>query len=196
VGPFVVERAGALDRTFNGSPDCCGGLRGDAFVAELSVTERLRAGTYSSSISKPLRAARRRWRRCASAAARTSDATAHQPRRACSWTAPIASYRRARCVRGLIRVHNVSDTLHFLSLAPVKPGTTDANVQAFLDGSSSASPLIDGPGAELNVLSPARQARLSWNLPPGTYVMLCFIADDETGMPHAVMGMHKVVVLR
>jgi hypothetical protein len=33
-------------------------------------------------------------------------------------------------------------------------------------------------------------------LPAGTYVMLCFIADDEAGMPHAVMGMHKVVHLK
>jgi hypothetical protein len=78
--------------------------------------------------------------------------------------------------RGHIRVRNVSDTLHFLSLLPVKPGTTDADVQTFLDGSSSVSPLIDGPGAELNSLSPGRQMRLSLNLPPGTYVMVCFIA--------------------
>jgi hypothetical protein len=39
--------AGALDRTFNGSPDCCGGLLGDAFVAELSADgSRLRYATF------------------------------------------------------------------------------------------------------------------------------------------------------
>jgi len=27
-------------------------------------------------------------------------------------------------------------------------------------------------------------------------VLLCFIADDMTGMPHEVMGMHPVVHLR
>ena len=36
---------------------------------------------------------------------------------------------------------------------------------------------------------------MSYNLPKGTYVLLCFVADDLTGMPHAIMGMHKVVVL-
>ena len=36
---------------------------------------------------------------------------------------------------------------------------------------------------------------MTYNLPPGTYVLLCFIADDENGMPHAFMGMHKVIVL-
>jgi len=25
---------------------------------------------------------------------------------------------------------------------------------------------------------------------------MCFIADDVTGMPHAFMGMHKVVILK
>jgi hypothetical protein len=34
------------------------------------------------------------------------------------------------------------------------------------------------------------------HLAPGTYVLQCFVADDVTGMPHAIMGMHKVVTLR
>jgi hypothetical protein len=59
-------------------------------------------------------------------------------------------------------------TPHFLSLLRVKPGTTDAEVQAFFGGSSLSSPLMRGPGAELNVLSPAREVQMSWNLPPGT----------------------------
>ena len=37
--------------------------------------------------------------------------------------------------------------------------------------------------------------QLSYDLPAGTYVLLCFVADDETGIPHAIMGMHQVVVL-
>jgi hypothetical protein len=41
----------------------------------------------------------------------------------------------------------------------------------------------------------AKHVRLTWNLPPATSVMLCFIADDEAGMPHAFAGMHNVVVL-
>jgi hypothetical protein len=27
-------------------------------------------------------------------------------------------------------------------------------------------------------------------------VLLCFIADESDGMTHAVMGMHRVIVLR
>jgi hypothetical protein len=48
----------------------------------------------------------------------------------------------------------------------------------------------------LDVLSAGQQAELTYSLPPGTYVLLCFIADDVTGMPHADMGMHKVVTLK
>lgn len=36
---------------------------------------------------------------------------------------------------------------------------------------------------------------MAYNLPAGTYVLLCFVADDVTGMPHALMGMHKVIQL-
>jgi hypothetical protein len=49
---------------------------------------------------------------------------------------------------GDIRVRNTSDTPHFLSLLRVKPGTTDAEVQALFGGSSLSSPLMRGPGTE------------------------------------------------
>jgi hypothetical protein len=37
---------------------------------------------------------------------------------------------------------------------------------------------------------------VTYNLPRGTYVLICFVSDEETGMPHALMGMHKVVILK
>jgi hypothetical protein len=96
---------------------------------------------------------------------------------------------------GSVLVKNVSDTLHFMLLQPVTPGTTDAEVQAFLASGSDAEPpfAVDGPAASTDVLSPGKALVLGYSLPKGTYVLLCFVADDMTGMPHAVMGMHKVV---
>jgi len=99
--------------------------------------------------------------------------------------------------RGTVTVMNVADTIHFMSISPVQPGTTDAQIQAVFEGDPAAgNPFIDGPEVGLDVLSAGQQAELTYSLPPGTYVLLCFIADDVTGIPHADMGMHKVVTLK
>ena len=91
----------------------------------------------------------------------------------------------------------VSGTLHALDLVPARPGTTDPEIQSYFDSGSDQPPpfLIDGPSVELPLRSPAKVVGFGWSLPPGTYIMFCF-ADDETGLPHAIMGMHKVVILR
>jgi hypothetical protein len=99
--------------------------------------------------------------------------------------------------RGAFTWENVSDTIHFAALQPVKAGTTDEQVQEYLDSGAQTPPdfFVEGPGAGADVVSPGRSEQISYDLPKGTYVLLCFIADDETGMPHAVMGMHRVVTL-
>jgi hypothetical protein len=98
---------------------------------------------------------------------------------------------------GTYTFHNVSDTLHFMQLQPVKNGTTDAQIQAYFDSHSQNPPpfLKAGPSIGNDVTSPGQSLQLTYDLPRGTYVLLCFVADDMTGMPHAIMGMHKVVVL-
>lgn len=98
---------------------------------------------------------------------------------------------------GTITVSNVADTIHFMQVSPVKPGTTDDDIQRFFDSHDQNQPpfALDGPSIEMGVLSPGRHADITYNLPAGTYVLQCFIADDQTGMPHALMGMHKVVTL-
>lgn len=98
---------------------------------------------------------------------------------------------------GTITVRNTSDTIHFMDVSPVKDGTTDADIQAFFAPQPQGDPpFAQGPEIEMGVLSPGRQADITYNLPPGTYVLLCFVADDQTGRPHALMGMHKVVTLK
>jgi hypothetical protein len=98
---------------------------------------------------------------------------------------------------GTIRVVNVSDTLHFVAFQRVKPGTTDRQVQhSFASGGPSSGPppwALPGPSMGTDVLTPGRSLRLTYRLHKGTYVLMCFVADDKTGMPHAFMGMHKVV---
>jgi hypothetical protein len=46
------------------------------------------------------------------------------------------------------------------------------------------------------VISPGRSMTVDYDLPPGQYVLLCFMPDPKMhGMPHALMGMIKMVHL-
>lgn len=58
------------------------------------------------------------------------------------------------------------------------------------------APLVPPPGVGLDVLSPGNRAELTHDLKPGRYVLLCFMPDEKTGVPHAAPGMHKVVTVR
>lgn len=99
--------------------------------------------------------------------------------------------------KGTYTFTNRDDTIHFMVLVPVVNGTTDAEVQAALESTSNTPPPFfrGGPGGGNDVVSPGRHLQVSYNLPRGTYLALCFISDEETGVPHAIMGMHKVVRL-
>ena len=99
---------------------------------------------------------------------------------------------------GSVTFRNVADTIHVAQFSPVKKGTTDQQVQAYYDSGVMTPPpfALNGPTFGLDVLSAGTHATLTYDMPPGTYVLQCFVADDVTGMPHALMGMHKVVVLK
>lgn len=103
-------------------------------------------------------------------------------------------------VRGAYLVHNRSKELHEMELQPVAPHTTDQQIQAFFDalaqGKQPPKSPFTGPPAGLGALSPGHSALLrAHGLRPGTYVLLCFIPDEDLGVPHAFIGMHKVVEL-
>ncbi|MEY9966779.1 hypothetical protein ABIA33_004844 [Streptacidiphilus sp. MAP12-16] len=97
-------------------------------------------------------------------------------------------------------VHNDSSELHEMQLRPVKVGTTDKQIQEFFDaikrGKQSPPSPFTGPPTGLGALSPDHSALIqAHGLQPGTYVLLCFIPDDHVGVPHAFLGMHKIVKL-
>ena len=100
--------------------------------------------------------------------------------------------------RGTYLFHNIADTIHFMEIVPVKARTTDAQIQAFFNSGSQSQPPFfrPGPSGGNDVVSPGKTIAVSYNLPRGTYVLLCFVADDVTGIPHAIMGMHLVIRLK
>ncbi|MGW2858506.1 hypothetical protein [Streptomyces sp. NPDC001205] len=98
-----------------------------------------------------------------------------------------------------ILVHNAADELHEMQLQPVAPGTTDAEIQAYFDRVAAGNPgpaPFTGPALGIGAVSPGHSVLLrAHRLPPGRYALLCFIPDDKNGVPHAFLGMHKVLEL-
>lgn len=104
--------------------------------------------------------------------------------------------------KGTVKVRNNSDSIHLLQMSKVSDGVTDAQVQAeyqtlMSGGTPTSDPagLMSPPtaGTGSDAVSSGHYSLLSYNLPKGTYLLQCFIADDVTGAPHAFMGMHLVV---
>ncbi|HEX3908098.1 MAG TPA: hypothetical protein VHW92_09225 [Mycobacteriales bacterium] len=99
---------------------------------------------------------------------------------------------------GTITFKNVStNSPHFLDLLHVKQGTTRKQVIDYLNsGSQAAPPFALNGQAGTDVVGEGQSQTLSYKLPKGEYIELCFFPDLQTGMPHALMGMVRVVHLK
>lgn len=90
---------------------------------------------------------------------------------------------------------NQSDQPHFLVMQHVKAGTTARQVRhAFNSPGSQPNWVLKG-SRQTGVVSPYFGEMLHYSLPRGEYLIVCFWPDDETGMPHAFMGMWKLIHL-
>jgi len=99
---------------------------------------------------------------------------------------------------GWTRVGNVSDQPHFVVMQRVKNGTTPKMVRKFLKrhGLQGNPPWALKASTSTGVISPNHHQAMRYDLPAGKYLLACFWPDDETGMPHILMGMWKLVRLR
>jgi len=99
---------------------------------------------------------------------------------------------------GTITFKNTStNSPHFLDLLHVKQGTTRKQVLNYLQSGSQAQPPFALQGqAGTDVLGEGKSMTMTYKVPKGEYVELCFFPDLQTGMPHALMGMIRVVQLR
>jgi hypothetical protein len=103
--------------------------------------------------------------------------------------------------RGTIKVRNNGDSVHLLQMYKVANTVTDAQVQAEYDALMAGQPTPDPAGLHSpptagtgsDAVSPGHYSLLSYDLPKGTYLLQCFVADDVSGIPHAFMGMHLIV---
>jgi hypothetical protein len=102
----------------------------------------------------------------------------------------------------LIKVENVGAQPHFIEIMAVPDGTTQGNIEAAIavemGGTPEGEPMdfeATIPAAYIGEQSTGITAWAAVSLEPGTYAAMCFVMDPETGMPHAMMGMHQIFVV-
>ena len=86
---------------------------------------------------------------------------------------------------------------HFVQLQQVVEGTTaDQVIDALLAGENGPPPPFLEAGLFTGSLSPGHSMTVDYDLPPGHYAVMCFFPDpDMKGMPHAFMGMVRIIHL-
>ncbi|MEY9877019.1 hypothetical protein ABH931_006541 [Streptacidiphilus sp. MAP12-33] len=92
-------------------------------------------------------------------------------------------------------VHNKAPEIHELMFQRVNPGTTDHDLTVFLTTGKGKNPFAEAVSRGASAQSPGRFQLLRFHPKKGHYALLCFIPDDQSGIPHAILGMHKVVRL-
>ena len=88
---------------------------------------------------------------------------------------------------------------HFVIMQQVTEGTTTDQVLEALQndtGQGPPPPFFLQAGLETASLNPGRSMTVDYDLPPGQYVVMCFFPDPNMGgMPHALMGMLRMIHL-
>jgi hypothetical protein len=94
---------------------------------------------------------------------------------------------------------NTGDQPHFVVLQQVKKGTTRQDVIDYLQNAGPDSPppswALAGE-ASSGVVSQQQQVLWKYDVPRGSYALMCFWSDIKTGMPHAMMGMVKIITMK
>ena len=94
---------------------------------------------------------------------------------------------------------NGSDEDHEVMFRPAVAGTTDDYITTFYNAVLAGGPRPPSPWTDiqhgLQPVSPGLWAIVHIDLPPGLYAEICYVPDDEIGIPHAYEGMHVVINL-
>jgi hypothetical protein len=105
--------------------------------------------------------------------------------------------RPALTTGGWIHLANHADQPHFVQFQKVKEGTTNAQVRRYFKSNAHGQPSFAlRPNFGAGVLTQGQNGDVFVNLPPGKYLIACFWPDFRTGMPHAFMGMWKLIHLK
>jgi hypothetical protein len=103
---------------------------------------------------------------------------------------------------GSITIRNAGARPHRLNLIPVAPGTTRAQLGAYIrktgarDNAPAPSFALNRPQLGTADISAGQQMQLSYRLAPGEYALIDFDQDMTTGRPEALNGMYAIATLR
>lgn len=103
---------------------------------------------------------------------------------------------------GTITIRNTGRQPHRLNLEPVKPGTTRAQIGAYLrkTGGRPYGPPPGfsrrGPEVGTALVGPGETIQFSYSVPAGRYALIGWQQDSETGRPQALEGMYTVADFR
>lgn len=112
-----------------------------------------------------------------------------------SWSSKPYSIRH----KGVLAFVNASKEWHFVVLVRLKKGKGLADIKKALNGSEKESAVTYSGGRnefDSGVLSPGTKMATTISLNRGSYALLCFWPDRDTGMPHALMGMYRVIKVK
>lgn len=100
-------------------------------------------------------------------------------------------------MKGRFQFKNKADQPHLVVMQQVAEGTTVDQVLELVQSDEGPDPAWVLPaGMITGTLSPGRSMTVDYDLPAGQYAVLCFFPDPKMGgMPHAAMGMIKMIHL-
>lgn len=107
--------------------------------------------------------------------------------------------KRPRTIRheGTLKFVNASSEWHFAELLQLKPGVTYAQLKDVIENNGDPSTISSPTAAvyDTGVISPHHAQLSTYDLPKGHYALVCWW-PDANGVPHAVMGMFRLIDLR
>ncbi|HEX4521368.1 MAG TPA: hypothetical protein VH063_17475 [Gaiellaceae bacterium] len=102
---------------------------------------------------------------------------------------------------GTITIRNSGNRPHRLNFIPLAPGTTRAQLGAYLrktgarDNAAPPPFALSGPQFGTADLSGNQDMQVTYTLPEGTYALIDFDEDMTTGRPEALEGMYAIATL-
>lgn len=102
----------------------------------------------------------------------------------------------------IVTIKNTGAQIHFTEIMSVPEGTTDEQVEALFNSFMTGTPdanAVDESAMTPVMLVPEQSGSVEVTqlvkLEAGSYLLACWAADPETGMPHAMMGMHELFTI-